>query len=58
MYISKGNLKVELGNGNFSEELFEGDSFYFEADTEHRFINMTNEEWHYFLVIDSTCYSK
>ncbi|WP_243521432.1 hypothetical protein [Bacillus pseudomycoides] len=33
---------MELGNGNFSEELFEGDSFYFKADTEHRFINMTN----------------
>ncbi|MDP5276252.1 helix-turn-helix domain-containing protein [Chengkuizengella axinellae] len=56
IYISKGRLDVELGGGSFSVELVEGDSFYFAADTEHRFINLSNEECHYFLVIDSTHY--
>ena len=36
------------------EELFEGDSFFFEANTEHRFMNNSQTECHYFLVIDST----
>jgi quercetin dioxygenase-like cupin family protein len=36
-----------------SEELKEGDSFYFEGDIEHRFINEREEECHYYLVIDS-----
>lgn len=54
IYVLKGKLKVELGNGSFQEELLEGDSFYFEANTEHRFINVTNEQCQYFLVIDSS----
>lgn len=54
IYIHKGTLRVELGNGSLIEELQEGDSFFFEADTEHRFINLTAEECQYFLVIDST----
>jgi len=54
IYVEKGTLKVELGKGLYNEELYEGDSFFFEADTEHRFINVLNEECHYFLVIDSS----
>lgn len=54
IYVEKGCLKVELANGVYSEQLNEGDSFFFEADTEHRFINDSNDECNYFLVIDST----
>jgi quercetin dioxygenase-like cupin family protein len=54
IFVAKGKLKVELGNGSFEDELEEGDSFYFEADTEHRFMNLTDEECHYYLVIDSS----
>lgn len=54
IYVLQGKMKVELGNGQYEEELYEGDSFYFEANTEHRFINLTNEECKYFLVIDSS----
>ena len=54
IYIEKGSLKVELGKDGYNERLYEGDSFYFEADTEHRFINDSDIECNYFLVIDST----
>lgn len=54
IFVNSGKLRVELGHDVFQAVLEEGDSFFFEADTEHRFINMTNEECHYFLVIDST----
>ncbi|MDQ0858812.1 cupin domain-containing protein [Bacillus sp. V2I10] len=53
IYVAQGKLRVELGNGAFIEELGEGDSFYFAADTEHRFINIFDIECCYFLVIDS-----
>ncbi|KAB2492826.1 helix-turn-helix domain-containing protein [Priestia endophytica] len=53
IFVAKGTLRVELGNGVCSEELKEGDSFYFEGDIEHRFINEREEECHYYLVIDS-----
>lgn len=53
VYVAQGKLKVALGNGAFIDELKEGDSLYFEADTEHRFINNEDKECHYFLVIDS-----
>ncbi|MGE8034902.1 XRE family transcriptional regulator [Lysinibacillus sp. KCTC 33748] len=58
VFIKQGALRVELGNGTFIEELHEGDSFFFEADTEHRFINLSAKECHYFLVIDSTQFMK
>jgi len=58
IFVQSGKLRVELGKGTFIDELQAGDSFFFEADTEHRFINMTNEECHYFLVIDSSQYMK
>ncbi|WP_155591185.1 helix-turn-helix domain-containing protein [Lysinibacillus cavernae] len=54
IYVEKGSLKVELAKGVYNERLFEGDSFFFEADTEHRFINDSKDECNYFLVIDST----
>lgn len=54
IFVESGKLRVELGNGAFKDELEEGDSFFFEADTEHRFINIGNGECRYFLVIDST----
>lgn len=54
IYIAKGSLRVELGNGQFVEKLEEGDSLYFSADIEHRFINLLDRECHYYLVIDST----
>ena len=53
IFVESGKLCVELGNGIFKDELNEGDSFFFEADTEHRFINIGDEECRYFLVIDS-----
>lgn len=53
--VAKGKLRVELGNKqHFVTELTAGDSIYFEASVEHRFINISNEECHYYLVIDST----
>lgn len=58
IFVKSGKLRVELGHGAFSEELEAGDSLFFEADTAHRFINMTNDECHYFLVIDSSQYMK
>ncbi|KOY81615.1 XRE family transcriptional regulator [Lysinibacillus sp. FSL H8-0500] len=54
IYVEKGQLVVELGIDDFHGELLEGDSLFFEADTEHRFINNSISECHYFLVIDST----
>lgn len=54
IYVAKGQLVVELGIDNFRDTLLEGDSLFFEADTEHRFINNTTSECMYFLVIDST----
>lgn len=54
IYVEKGSLKVELAKGVYKERLYEGDSFFFEADTEHRFINDSSDECNYFLVIDST----
>ena len=54
IFVESGKLRAELGNGIFKDELDEGDSFFFEADTEHRFINIGDEVCRYFLVIDST----
>ncbi|EAZ85445.1 MULTISPECIES: helix-turn-helix domain-containing protein [Lysinibacillus] len=54
IYVEKGSLNVELSKGAYKEQLNEGDSFFFEANTEHRFINETDHECIYFLVIDST----
>lgn len=51
--VAKGQLRVELGNQHFVSVLETGDSIYFEANVEHRFINSSNEECHYYLVIDS-----
>ncbi|MGG2016346.1 helix-turn-helix domain-containing protein [Bacillus sp. S10(2024)] len=53
IYIAKGKLKVELGNTPEIYNLEEGDSIYFEADIKHRFINVLNEECHYYLIINS-----
>ena len=54
IFVGSGRLRIELGNPVFKDELGEGDSFFFEADTEHRFIDVGDEECRYFLVIDST----
>jgi transcriptional regulator with XRE-family HTH domain len=49
--VLKGQLQVVLGETSY--ELHEGDSMYFEAHVEHRFINCGDGECHYYLVIDS-----
>lgn len=49
--VAKGKLRVVLGTRSY--DLAEGDSIYYEADVEHRFINIGEEECHYYLVIDS-----
>lgn len=51
--VDEGRLKVELAGGKRKYELEPGDSIYFEADVEHRFINAGNGECRYYLVIDS-----
>ncbi|PLR75804.1 XRE family transcriptional regulator [Bacillus sp. V3-13] len=53
IYVAQGKLKIDLGNGEEVHILDEGDSLFFEANTEHRFINLSNQECHYYLVIDS-----
>lgn len=51
--VSKGKLRIVLGMDNTVYDLDEGDSFYFEADVEHQFINLAGEDCQYYLVIDS-----
>jgi transcriptional regulator with XRE-family HTH domain len=53
IYVAKGKLQVELGNPPDCYILEEGDSIYFQADLTHRFINLSDEECHYFLIIHS-----
>lgn len=53
IYVSKGKLKAELGEDPETYVLEEGDSIYFEADVKHRFINLSNTECRYFLIINS-----
>ncbi|AWO76592.1 XRE family transcriptional regulator (plasmid) [Geobacillus thermoleovorans] len=49
--VAKGKLRVKLGNETY--DLEEGDSMYYEADIEHSFTNIGDEDCHYYLVIDS-----
>ncbi|WP_134686711.1 helix-turn-helix domain-containing protein [Brevibacillus migulae] len=51
--VAQGKLRVELGNGHFVVDLEQGDSLYFEADVQHRFINTGQNDCQYYLVIDS-----
>lgn len=51
IYVDKGRLQVILG-GSDTFILNSGDSFYFEANIEHEFINHGEEICRYFLVID------
>ncbi|MBM7645602.1 transcriptional regulator with XRE-family HTH domain [Scopulibacillus daqui] len=53
IFVSSGKLQIELGNGEKKYTLNAGDSMYFEANTQHRFINLGKSECHYYLVIDS-----
>ncbi|WCK55314.1 XRE family transcriptional regulator [Aneurinibacillus sp. Ricciae_BoGa-3] len=50
--VAQGKLRVDLTDDR-TYELDEGDAIYYEADIEHRFINVGNEECRYYLVIDS-----
>jgi len=50
--VVQGKLQVVLGK-NTAYELGTGDSIYFEADREHRFVNIGDLACHYYLVIDS-----
>ncbi|KOR78287.1 XRE family transcriptional regulator [Bacillus sp. FJAT-21352] len=55
IYVLNGKLKVELGEESEIYTLEEGDSIYFEADIDHRFQNLSEEEeCNYFLIINST----
>lgn len=54
IYVSDGRIKIELGHEPESYDLEAGDSIYFEADVTHRFINPSNQECRYYLVIDSS----
>lgn len=49
--VAHGKLRVVLGDDMY--ELGTGDSIYFEANVEHRFVNISGEECHYYLVIAS-----
>ena len=51
--VDEGRLKVELAGGKRKYELEPGDSIYFEANVEHRFLNAGTGECRYYLVIDS-----
>ncbi|SMO32358.1 helix-turn-helix domain-containing protein [Melghirimyces algeriensis] len=52
IFVETGKLKVILGrNDHYTLEA--GDSFYFEANIEHEFINIGKTDCRYFLVIDS-----
>ncbi|WP_380023410.1 helix-turn-helix domain-containing protein [Effusibacillus consociatus] len=53
MTVAQGKLRVVLGEGNVVHELQAGDSLYFEANLQHQFINIGDQECHYYLVIDS-----
>ncbi|QTD40315.1 helix-turn-helix domain-containing protein [Sporosarcina sp. Te-1] len=53
IHVTQGRLKVVLGEQSETYIVEQGDSIYFEADVEHRFINLSDEECHYFLIIDS-----
>ncbi|RFU68373.1 helix-turn-helix domain-containing protein [Bacillus sp. V59.32b] len=53
IYVAQGKLKIELGNGQDVHVLDEGDSIFFEADTERRFVNLSDYDCHYYLIIDS-----
>ncbi len=58
IYVAQGKLQIELGSQPEKYLLEKGDSIYFEADLSHRFINLSKEECHYYLVIDSNRISK
>ncbi|BCJ87213.1 helix-turn-helix domain-containing protein [Effusibacillus dendaii] len=49
--VAKGSLQAILNNQTYL--LQKGDSIFFEANVEHRFINIGEAECHYYLVIDS-----
>lgn len=53
IYVAQGKLKIELGKGQDVHVLNEGDSIFFEADTEHRFVNLSDYDCHFYLIIDS-----
>lgn len=54
IYVAKGKLQVQLGEEPQVYTLEEGDSIYFEADIDHRFVNLSEEECNYFLIINSS----
>ncbi|MFP3846183.1 helix-turn-helix domain-containing protein [Priestia filamentosa] len=53
IYVAKGKLQIQLGEEPQIYTLEEGDSLYFEADVNHRFVNLSEEECNYFLIINS-----
>ncbi|MFC7441402.1 cupin domain-containing protein [Laceyella putida] len=52
VYVSKGSLTVTLDE-TYRYNLDEGDSFYFEANVDHRFDNRQDTTCEYFLIIDA-----
>ncbi|MDQ0298458.1 transcriptional regulator with XRE-family HTH domain [Salibacterium salarium] len=53
IFVAEGSLQVELENGKKDYILEQGDSMYFEADKNHRFLNLSDKECQYYLIIDS-----
>lgn len=53
IHVTQGSLKVILGEQPETYTVEQGDSLYFGADVKHRFINLSTDECHYFLIIDS-----
>ena len=51
LVVTQGSMSAELGDTRYL--LSEGDSLYFEADIQHRFINTGKTECRYYLVINS-----
>ncbi len=49
--VTKGRLKIKLNKNSFMLE--EGDSIFFEANTQHNFYSEGSSECCYYLVIDS-----
>lgn len=54
--VAKGKLLIILDHNEYLLE--NGDSFYFEADVSHQFLNAGEEECHYYLVRNSKTYIK
>ncbi|MBF0551200.1 MAG: cupin domain-containing protein [Deltaproteobacteria bacterium] len=51
LFVAQGRMQIELNDEVY--QLGPGESMYFEADVQHGFRNVGEEECRYYLVIDS-----